>query len=415
MQGHPGQIVKHVLWYNMFPLRRSGTRAVAAAATVAMIGGLPVFLVGGVSVFVAADLEFDEFQLGLAVSGYYAAASMCGLLFGRLGDRIGPRRLLVLAAGIGCATLCGIGLSWSWASLAAWLVVGGVVNSLSQLAASLNISYRVPAARLGLAVAVKQAAVPAATLLAGVAVPTVALTLGWRWVFGFAGLGTLVAAVVLAAGRRQPVPARAGAGSGLGPVRGPLVVLAVACAFGAMSLTVLGSFFVSYAVSIGMPVGVAGLVLAAGSVGAIAVRLVAGWGADRRPGRSLREASALLAVGGVALAVLPFVASWPAVTLVLVVAFAAGTGWPGLLNLAVLRIGPHAPAAATGITFTGSSIGCVVGPALFGFVAARGGFTVAWLVTASSLIMCAGLMLLGRHRVRTVQRRLAEISVGGSA
>ena len=50
-------------------------------------------------------------------------------------------------------------------------------------------------------------------------------------------------------------------------------------------------------------------------------------------------------------------------------AFATGWAWPGLFNLAVVRVNPSAPGAATGITQTGTYLGAVVGPVLFGVVA----------------------------------------------
>ena len=52
---------------------------------------------------------------------------------------------------------------------------------------------QVPAGRQGLSFGVKQAAIPVSTLLAGAAVPTVALTLGWRWAFVLGGLRAMAA------------------------------------------------------------------------------------------------------------------------------------------------------------------------------------------------------------------------------
>ena len=67
-----------------------------------------------------------------------------------------------------------------WSAL---LALGAAANALGQLASNAALAQHVPARRQGLSFGVKQAAIPVSTLLAGAAVPTVALTAGWRWAF----------------------------------------------------------------------------------------------------------------------------------------------------------------------------------------------------------------------------------------
>jgi predicted MFS family arabinose efflux permease len=80
-----------------------------------------------------------------------------------------------------------------------------------------------------------------------------------------------------------------------------------------------------------------------------------------------------------------------------------GFGWafPGLVNVAVVQLHPHAPAAATSITQTGVYTGGCVGPLAFGAVAASAGYPVAWLGSAVAMLLGAALMLVGRHLLRT--------------
>ena len=75
---------------------------------------------------------------------------------------------------------------------------------------------RCPPSRLGLSFGIKQAAIPIATLLAGVAVPTVALTVGWRWAYLIGAGLALLALLIAPAGRRA-----AGPGAARSPVSGP--------------------------------------------------------------------------------------------------------------------------------------------------------------------------------------------------
>ncbi len=80
----------------------------------------------------------------------------------------------------------------SYASLVAILLCGAWCNVMGQLASNLTLARSVPAHRLGLSFGVKQAAIPLSTLLAGAAVPAVALTVGWRWAYVIAsGLALL--------------------------------------------------------------------------------------------------------------------------------------------------------------------------------------------------------------------------------
>ncbi len=113
------------------------------------------------------------------------------------------------------------------------------------------------------------------------------------------------------------------------------------------------------------------------------MRLAAGARADRRDGGHLRVVALMLVLGAGAFAVLaddrtaaPTLVAGP-------LAFCTAWAWPGLFNLAVVRANPTRPAAATGITQTGTYIGAVSGPLLFGVIADRISFTAAWLVAAA--------------------------------
>ena len=83
------------------------------------------------------------------------------------------------------------------------------------------------------------------------------------------------------------------------------------------------------------------------------------------------------------------------------VGFCTAWAWPGLFNLAIVRANPSSPAAATGITQTGTYIGAVSGPLLFGVIAGRSSYTTAWLVAVVFALLAAGAMTLGRSRLRS--------------
>jgi predicted MFS family arabinose efflux permease len=178
-----------------------------------------------------------------------------------------------------------------------------------------------------------------------------------------------------------------------------MVWLAAGVGLGAASAGTLGAFFVSAGVDAGLAEGTAGLVLAAGSALGIATRLAAGVQADRRAGGHLRVVALMLGCGAIVYCLLATETAWVFV-LAGPLAFATGWAWPGLFNLAVVRVNPGAPAAATGITQTGTYAGAVLGPVLFGVVAEHWSFRAAWLGAAATALVAAATVVAARRRVR---------------
>src|SRR5919106_2984679 len=74
------------------------------------------------------------------------------------------------------------------ASLTMLFAVAGLGNALAQPAANQALAYGIPRGRQGLAFGVKQAAIPLASLLAGLDIRTVALSAGWRVAFVAGGM-----------------------------------------------------------------------------------------------------------------------------------------------------------------------------------------------------------------------------------
>jgi cyanate permease len=240
---------------------------------------------------------------------------------------------------------------------------------------------------------VKQSAIPVATLLTGAAVPTIALPFGWRWAFV---AGAVLAVAVLPLAPRGPRPPARPKGTGdkrAERATGPLVVLALGTAFAAGSASALGIFLVDSAVAQGIGAATAAGMLTLGSVVGMLTRLGGGWLADRRRGNHLTFVAATLGVGAGGLALLA-VAGMPALVIGTMVGYGLGWSWPGVLNFAVVRLNPLAPAAATSITQSGVYVGGCIGPLLFGLVAAHS-YATAWLAAAGAMLVAAVLVLLG--------------------
>lgn len=382
-------------------------------------GVLPGFLSGAVGVQLRADLDLGEAALGAAIGVFFTAAALTSAVLGRTAERLGPDRSMRLSGSVSAAVMLGVaGAARSYPILLAMLAVGGAANALAQPAANVFVARTIPPERLGIAFAVKQSGVPAATMLGGIAVPTIALTAGWRWTY-VAGAALAVTGVLITP--RLPVKdASSRARDGARSVRPalsmtPLAVLAAGIGFGAAAAGTLGAFLTNSAVEAGMAESSAGLLVAGGSALGIAARLAAGALADRRGRGHLLRVSAMLALGAVAYAA--YATQEPIALIVATpLAFGAGWGWPGLFNLAIVRANPDAPGAASGVTQTGTYLGAVIGPVLFGAIAESASYTAAWLVAGALSLAGAATIAAGRAvLIRDRSRREAEAAEQAAA
>ncbi|ASW53229.1 MFS transporter [Plantactinospora sp. KBS50] len=388
------------------PVQPVRVAAGAVATTVACV--VPVFLVGGLAVQMGHELRFSPAGLGLAVSVYFGVSALASVPSGTLVERYGPavvaRSGILLAAG----ALLAIGLlARSYALLVLLLAISAGANALGQLASNMSLARHVPAGRQGLSFGVKQAAIPISTLLAGAAVPTVALTVGWRWAFVVAAVAALTALPAVPPDGRGRI-ARAERSGGRATVA--LAVLGLAGALASGAANALGTFVVDSAADRGLSPGLAGLTLTFGSAVCVLARVGSGWLADRRASGHVAVIAGMLVVGAAGLGLLA-VAGVPSMVAGITLGFGLGWAWPGLLNFAVVRLHPQAPAAATSITQTGVYAGGCVGPLGLGAVAGHLGYPTMWAVAAVSMLVAAGLMLSGRRlllRVRAAQAAAAR-------
>jgi MFS family permease len=382
-------------------------RAAVGAVTTTTASVLPVFLTGALTVQISAELGFDPAGLGLVVALYFGISAVASLPCGWLVERYGAgptSRIAVL--GTACAMSAIAVFARSYPALVAMLLCCAWCNVLGQLASNLTLARHVPASRLGLSFGVKQAAIPIATLLSGAAVPAIALTIGWRWAYLIAtglALGALLLTPRGSDGRQRTSAARGERATAA------LSVIGLAAGFGAGAATALGIFLVAAAVDRGIEAGLAGLTLTMGSVVGLTLRLVNGWLADRRSGGHIAVVAGSLVLGAAGVVLLAVPGTFALVTGT-VLAFGLGWSWPGLLQFAVVRLNPEAPAAATSIVQVGVYGGGFVGPIAFGFIAAHASFPVAWLVSGAAMLLAGVLMVVGRRMLIAHRSTAAQLA-----
>lgn len=388
-------------------LRRTGGTAaiigIGIAATTVV--ALPTLLVGGLAVLMQRELQFGVAELGAGIAVAFLVAAATAVPAGRLADRLGPRRTTWIGLGFALVALLGIGLVVSeWIHLVVCLAFAGAGITTVQLGINVLLARRVPAGQQGLAFGTKQAAVPAASLIAGLALPLIGLTIGWRAAF-------MLAAVLIPFVIWQVPDARGHRPAGMTDKAvnvplGPLLLLAVGMALASAGGNSTPAFIVSSGVDRGLAPAHAGLVLAGGSVVGIVVRVLAGWLGDYLGRGSLLLVSALVTIGAVGYAGLS-IADHPAlIALFASLAFGGGWGWGGLTLLALSRVSPAAPGRAMGIVQIGPMSGAVLGPLVFGGLAEHVSFGAAWLTmsvlaTLGVATILSSRPLLLRHRQAT--------------
>jgi len=359
------------------------------------LGSLPIFLLGAFSTDIQASLGLTESGFGAVFSAYFVAAVLLSFPAGQLGERRGPGWTMSVA-GVGLAlSLVGVGLSRTGIHLALAILIGGIANTLTQPASNLALARALPARRLGLAFALKQSSIPIASMIGGLAVPTMGLLLGWRVTIAMCAAFALP--VLVMARRtipRHPRTPQDAMADGSTPLQ-PLLLLTIAGMSGAAGSTGMIAFFVDSARSSGVGAAAAGIWFACAGVAAIAGRLLGAWLADgwkRRPALALCLA-AFFGLGAVGYFMLAFADTWPLRVACTFPAFVAGWGWQGMFHHATVTFSPNAPARATGITQTGLSVGAFVGPITFGSVVEASSFRTAWIVVAA-LMAVAGAILV---------------------
>jgi MFS family permease len=376
-------------------------RSLARPAALAIAAGtatvLPGFLVGSLALQIRADLDVSVTAVASGgVTVFFAAGAVGAGPGGRLAERVGALRAMrACAVATAACLLAAALLAQSLPVLLAMLAVAGLANSVCQPAINLFMADQVPLERQGLGFGIKQSAIPAAVLVSGLALPVLALPLGWRPTFAICAGGALVVAAVVrrTAPGFAPAPKRERAAR---PTR-KLVITAVGAALASAGPNSLGAYLVASAVDVGIAEGAAGALAAAGSASSLLMRVAVGHRADRRRDYGFSTMVALLLAGAGGFALLAVGEAAPFVVGVFV-AFAFGWGWPGLFNLAVVDLHREAPGAATGVSQTGIYVGAAAGPAAYGIVAAEIGYAAAWGVAGVLCVLAAGAVAYAAGR-----------------
>ena len=214
---------------------------------------------GALALQIRSDLDVRVEAVAAGVSVFFLAGALTASWGGRLADHVGAVRAMRWCVLItATCLLAGALLAESLIVLLPLLALAGVSNAVCQPAINLFVSEQVPADRQGLGFGIKQSGIPAAILVSGLALPVLAIPLGWRATFALCALGPLALGVALRrAGSvhvsRRPASRR--------PSR-VLVLTAIGAALATAGPSALGAYLVASAVDVGIAEGTAGLLAA---------------------------------------------------------------------------------------------------------------------------------------------------------
>ena len=382
-------------------------RRLALAILIVALSALPVFLVGATFLQLQQEIELTTTGLGVATALFFLTASIASPSLGRVVERIGWRVAIRVNSVSSALILVAIArFATSAASLSILLVAGGAVYGLANPAANKALAELVEPDRRGLMFGLKHAGIPSSTLLAGLAVPTIALTVGWRFAFALGALLLPIIWVLLSLDRDEPIDLT----SFKGPCRSatPMTTLQIAALATAAGLATwaavsLSTFLVTAAVDATLSEAGAGLLLFVGSLASISARVVAGVITDRKRSRGFVGLAVLMGTGSLVFGVLSGSSGSWFVGLVLL-AFSTGWGWPGLMTYTVVNANIETPAASSAITQAGVFLGAGIGPLVLGWLIANVSQAASW-ATVSVALGIASVVTLAVARTTRVYPR----------
>ena len=178
-------------------------------ALVATLGGL---LFGYDTAVISGAIGFMEshFHLNPAETGWAASCALAGCVLGAavagwMGDRMGRRKVLMLAAVLFLASALGTAMSRTFIEFIVYRILGGVGVGAASMASPMYIAEISPARIRGRMVSINQFAIIFGMLLVYFVNYYIALqgdeswnqTSGWRWMFGSGAIPSLLLLVLL--------------------------------------------------------------------------------------------------------------------------------------------------------------------------------------------------------------------------
>lgn len=355
---------------------------VAQAAFSAVSTGLPAL---APALRAHYDLSIPQVGVALAAVGGGMIVTMLG--WGALADRIGERLVMSIGLAGGAGAMLVATRAGGAGALIGTLAVAGCFGASVNAASGRAVAGWFPPAERGLAMGVRQSALPLGGALAAATLPTIAgaedAPRALAVLAGLCAAGALTAAV----GMRDPAAERATGAEGAldpHPMRDVRIWRLTAASFALVvpQLALLSFVALYLHDERGLSPVAAGAVLAGAQVIGVVCRIAVGLGSDRL-GTRLRLLRALVVVltGALVASVLLLRAPVGVTAAGLALATVLALCWNGLAFLAVAETAPPSRRGmALGLQNTAVVVAGTVAPVGFGLTVAGAGWTTAFAV-----------------------------------
>ena len=376
---------------------------IMAAQTMANVGPLGI---PAIAPLIRDNLGLSTAQAGSFLSAYYIGPSLMSLPAGRMADRWGVARTMVLGQVIIALGLFAVGGSVSFMLLSVLMMLAGAGYGMLNPTTAKAVMIWFPRRHRATVVGLKQVGLPLGGAVGALVMPPLALSIGWRPAVALSASVIACLAVLTWALYRDPrgfeaETTRAGGGS-LGEVlrNRDLWLLAISTLVFAGMQTVWMSYLVLYLRDVvAMPLVTAARVLVLAQLAGMVGRVVFGVLSDRFFGGRRRIVLVLAGLGSMACSLAiagtgPDTSPWLLAALAIAFGF-VGIGWNGVQHTLMAElVSPRSVGTAVGLGLAVSSFGVTVCPPLFGaLVEWAGAWTMPWLVLAAAMALALGLLI----------------------
>ncbi len=392
------------------PTLRTALVPIGAMLGAQMLVSLAVLSLGVLMPAVARDLAIDPKLVGAFTAVIYSVASVIALLSAGPISRVGAVRVCQLAM-IAAAAGLAINAAASVIAVIAAVALIGVAQGPINPASAHILSQRVPREWFGLVFSVKQTGVPLGFAAAGVLLPLLLPILGWRGATLFAACMLLAGAIVIELLRARLDAAVAPSGPSTGiwssivhVMRHPeMRVLGWSALLYVVAQHTFTFFLVTYLYEhCRLGIAEAGFLLFLAQLGGTAQRLVLGALGDRFPRMMLLGWTGIgIAAGAVATGLIAHDTPY---WLIGAIVLAYGTvviSWNGVSIAEFAALAPTGQVAAVAAVQTALAFsGAVIGPPLFGLIAAVADYRTAFFLVAALVLVAAVWQISTSARLR---------------
>jgi sugar phosphate permease len=352
--------------------------------------------IGAIVPALRTHFDLSLSRIGVVLGATNAGMTVTLLGWGVVSDRIGERRAIAYGLTGAALALLGAAVASSFGALVLALVLAGAFGASVNSASGRAVMHWFGAGERGLALGIRQAAIPLGGFAGAVVLPTLVSTWGVRAAFVALAVNCAVWAALAAIVLRERHVDEEIAEEFVSPLRDPRMwLLCIASAFVlAGQLAIMGFVVLFLHDARGLSTAHAALVLAAVQVGGAIVRVTVGRASDRAR-RRIPLFRAVATACGIALALAAALTHAPLVALipVLVVAGVLGMSWNGLsFTAAAEAAGPRRSGAAIGFQQTVLGVGGIVAPLAFAAVLGATSWRIAFVASGACAIAGAALL-----------------------